>query len=389
MQNVRNPTSLRVLIIEDDLDVQANLQDILEIDRHQVELAPSVRDVKALEDLGEYSVVLLDRKLPDGDGDELLPLIREMAPETEVIFVTGHADLDGAVTALRHGAVDFLLKPIEPEMLRSCMNRIAKQQRMREELRDAQRRLIQSERLAAIGQTVAALSHEARNELHGMKLGLNLLPQVVDQREMVLEIVEELGNYQDHLQRLFEDVRGFAAPIHLETTSCHLPNIWRKAWSSLATQRKDRDVCFVEEGGDECPRIPGDTFRLEQVFRNLFENSLAACSDPVVIHVSCSPASPGQAISLTIQDNGPGLSEEQKRDVFDPFFTTKPTGTGLGMAIVNRIIEAHGGTIRVGAEAFQGAEFVITLPVEHSNCRAKEPLRHEAKSGSTVSSPSA
>jgi signal transduction histidine kinase len=113
-----------------------------------------------------------------------------------------------------------------------------------------------------------------------------------------------------------------------------------------------------------------DPFRLEQVFRNVFENALAACRDPVEITVSCAPASlDGQpALRVAVRDNGPGLSAEQRQRIFEPFFTTKTKGTGLGMAIARRIVEAHGGQIGVGdpvAATGRGAEIVVTLPREH------------------------
>ena len=100
-----------------------------------------------------------------------------------------------------------------------------------------------------------------------------------------------------------------------------------------------------------------------QVFRNLLENSLAACSDPVVIQIECRDAQlKGQpAIEVRVRDNGPGLTPAARQSVFEPFFTTKTKGTGLGMAIARRIVEAHGGQISVGNEHSNGAEFVITL----------------------------
>ena len=96
------------------------------------------------------------------------------------------------------------------------------------------------------------------------------------------------------------------------------------------------------------------------------ENSLAACRGPVEVTIQGEPLDlQGQPmIRVTIRDNGPGLDPEQRRKVFDPFFTTKAKGTGLGMAIAKRIVEAHGGQIAVGGDNSDatGAVFVLTLP---------------------------
>src|SRR5262249_57163421 len=97
-------------------------------------------------------------------------------------------------------------------------------------------------------------------------------------------------------------------------------------------------------------RCPVDQFRLEQVFRNILENALAACADPVVITVAAREdrlqGRPGLRVS--VRDNGPGLTAEQRQRIFEPFFTTKTKGTGLGMAIAKREVEAHGGQVPVG-----------------------------------------
>jgi signal transduction histidine kinase len=99
------------------------------------------------------------------------------------------------------------------------------------------------------------------------------------------------------------------------------------------------------------------------VFRNLFENSLAACSDPVEISVAVQEVSvEGEAmLEATVCDNGPGVPENIRERVFEPFFTTKTKGTGLGMAIADRIVTAHGGKIEAGSPA-RGAEFRLWLP---------------------------
>ncbi len=103
-----------------------------------------------------------------------------------------------------------------------------------------------------------------------------------------------------------------------------------------------------------------DARRLEQVFRNLFENAFDACSDPVTITIQGEHTSHG--VVLNLRDNGPGLPQRDRDKVFDAFFTTKPTGTGLGLAIAKRIIEAHKGSIELTQDKDVGMEFVIYLP---------------------------
>ncbi len=379
--------SFSVLIVEDDPDAWENLRDILELDGYEAELACSIRDVLEQDRLDRFAVILLDRKLPDGSGDDLLPYFREFAPEAAVILITGHADLQGAVTALRHGAADFLTKPMEPEILRLHLNRIREQRRLRQQLAETQQQLHQSERLAAIGQTITAISHEARNELTGLRLALSFLPEILDDRETTLEIIGSMRQSENRLQHLLDDVRGFAAPIHLESEVCEIPDLWRKAWGSLKPAWDHREISFEEDICDGNLALPVDAFRVEQVFRNLFENSLAACAaDPVVIHVtSFSSFGPEPSLSVVVRDNGPGLNSAERQRIFQAFYTTKSHGTGLGLAIVQRIIEAHGGTIEASEEAIQGAEFVITFPIRDHALGTMKSVSTEAWSAPQIS----
>ena len=109
----------------------------------------------------------------------------------------------------------------------------------------------------------------------------------------------------------------------------------------------------------QAPTTAVDARRLERVFRNLFENAFDACGDDAEVSI-CFEANE-EGFSIKVLDNGPGMPAEVRARIFDAFYTTKPTGTGLGMAIVYRIVEAHGGTIEV-TDRSPGTEFVIRLP---------------------------
>ena len=117
--------SLGVLIVEDNDDARQNVRDILELDGYQIYEAGTFAEALARDDWEEVSVILLDRKLPDGDANKMLPRFREAAPHASIIMVTGIPDVEGAVQALREGAYDYLLKPINPNALRASIKRIA------------------------------------------------------------------------------------------------------------------------------------------------------------------------------------------------------------------------------------------------------------------------
>ncbi|MCA9248757.1 MAG: GHKL domain-containing protein, partial [Planctomycetales bacterium] len=99
------------------------------------------------------------------------------------------------------------------------------------------------------------------------------------------------------------------------------------------------------------------------VFNNILENALQACGEQPEIHVTYAEQNePRRSVSIAIRDNGGGIAPQHMTEVFDSFFTTKSEGTGLGMAIAQRIVEAHGGRIAINTVLREGAEFVVTLP---------------------------
>jgi two-component system sensor kinase FixL len=232
------------------------------------------------------------------------------------------------------------------------------------ERRQAQDRALQAERLAAIGQMMAGLTHESRNALQRSKAFLELLADEVADRPEALELIAGANRAQDYLHRLYEEVRGYAAPIIIESRPCNLLEILRETWASLSVNRQHRGIVLHEEIADADPCIHGDPFALGQVIRNILENAIAACAESGAIQVRLSDADlDGQpAARLSIHDSGPGLNEEQRRRIFEPFYTTKTRGTGLGMAIARRIVESHGGRISVGHSSASGAEVILELP---------------------------
>jgi signal transduction histidine kinase len=357
-------SSPRVLVVDDDPDTQANLCDILELDDYEVATAGSAAGALAGTDWERTGAIILDRVLPDGTAEELLPRLKALAPHADVLIVTGHSDLQGAIAALRQGAADYILKPINADALRASLARVAERQRLQSQLKHAQEQALQSARLAAIGQMMTGLAHESGNALARSQACLEMLALEVQDRPEALDLIARIQKAQDHLRQLYEEVRGYAAPLRLEREVWDVSGIWRQAWTNLGVQRQGRDAELHEETARTDLRCPVDHFRLEQVFRNMFENSLAACRGPVRLTVACGDAElDGRpALRVAVRDNGPGLSPEQRQRIFEPFFTTKTKGTGLGMAIAKRIIDAHGGQIAVGSGAGPGAEILVTLP---------------------------
>jgi len=232
------------------------------------------------------------------------------------------------------------------------------------ELIEAQTRALQAGRLAAIGQMATGLAHESRNALQRIGAAAEMLELELEGNRRLLEHVTRIQQAQTHLHLLLEEVRSYAAPIVLDRSPCRISEVWREAWELLRGARMKRSCELREMIRVADPGIEADRFRLVQVFRNLLDNALAASPDPARIEIRCDDARPAGVPSfrIAVVDSGPGLTAEQRRRIFEPFYTTKPTGTGLGTAIAQRLVEAHGGTIAVGDGSGAGTEIVVTLP---------------------------
>lgn len=228
----------------------------------------------------------------------------------------------------------------------------------------AQERLVQSARLAAIGEMMTGLAHESRNALQRARAALEMLELDLAGRPEMLTLSLRAVSAIEELQRLYEEVRNYAAPIQLELRDVDLEDVWTEVWSQVQQVHRDKEIRLTSQGNPETRQTRIDVYRIQQVFRNILENAVAVLP-PVggVIEISSRRVDEenGHWMEIAVQDNGPGMNREQMARIFEPFFTTKTRGTGLGMAIVKRIMEAHGGSASIGTPD-QGARIILRFP---------------------------
>lgn len=229
--------------------------------------------------------------------------------------------------------------------------------------RQAEERLLQSERLAAIGQMVTGLAHESRNALQRAQACLDMLTLDLEDQPEQLELTEKTRRALTDLYRHYEEVRNYAAPIVLEKRPTDLVRLIRQAWADLEAARGTRVFAFHIVDHGVPPTVRADDHRLRQVFLNILENSVSACGDRGRIDVACALRTENDRAHchMTFQDNGPGFDAATTEAAFQPFFTTRQKGTGLGMAISKRIIEAHDGQIAIVA-CESGARIELQIP---------------------------
>lgn len=345
----------QILIIEDDEDTRFALCDTLRELGYATELATTAADALSNSLQREAGIVLLDRNLPDATAEELIPKLRRRSPDSFIIVMTGYGDLDSAISCMRLGASDYLVKPVNVEALVESLKRVLLAQQIAQEK-------LQTTRLAAIADAMTGLSHECRNALQRGQASVDMLMDELSENADAVRLVERIQAAQDDLQRLYEDVKSYAAPIRLTHSDCRIDNTARAAWKELLAFRYAEQATLNETIATEDLNIQADSNALQTVFRNLLDNSLAARKD-VTIQISYRDESSaaGSNLIVTVGDNGPGIADDIRLKVFDEFFTTRLRGTGLGLPVCRRLISAHKGRIEL-ANSGDGAKVRFELP---------------------------
>ena len=231
------------------------------------------------------------------------------------------------------------------------------------ELERSQAKLVQAEKMAAIGRLTASLAHEINNPLQGIhnSLHLSLHEGLGEQRRG-----EYLSMAQSEVERLIEIVQrmlDFYRPSRGSVKPAD-PNQIVKEVLALSWQRLQHgDINVHKDLTPDLPRARLVPDQISQVLLNLIINAIEAMPSGGDLWVGTDVVESGDEIQLTVRDSGLGMSPEQLDHLFEPFYTTKSEGTGLGLAISYGIVERHGGTIEVSSQPGDGTTFVVRLPV--------------------------
>jgi len=455
------PRPACVVIVDDEPFVRETCGDVLEEAGYHVEKAENAgAALSVLERLGEaVDCVLLDVRLappnmPEQlDGVDVLRAIKSRWPDLGVIVISAYATVDNAVASLNLGADAYVRKPVNPEELLALITKTVERRHLAREkarleaqaqkqnrflrekneelaaantqlasanqqletanhqlqealrrLRETQAQLIQSEKLASLGQLVAGVAHELNNPisfvysnmarlleyvedirrvfaahrriLDGLKVGTTPTREELSELDS-LEAAADIGYILEDLQALSHesregaervqsvvlDLRNFSRLDEGEVQNVDLVQGIKSTLNLLRPELKHRVDLKLELKA--VPNIRGNTAQLNQVVMNLVMNAAQAIEGEGSIRIATEPTSMG--VRLIISDTGKGIPEDNLSKIFDPFFTTRKDrrggGTGLGLAIVHSIIERHTGTIRAESTVGEGTTFTIDLPL--------------------------
>ena len=259
-------------------------------------------------------------------------------------------------------SVSMLRDPQGKPMGRSAILRDITERKRLEEAK------LRAERLAVIGAMSARLAHEIRNPLSSIILNIDLVGDEIgalardreDEPKEARSLLRSIDSEVRRIQRVTEDYLQFARMPKPRRDRISLNDVIGQGLSFLETLFTAAHVEVHTELDQTLPLIYGDEGQLWQVILNLVRNSLDAMLGGGTLTVQTTRR--GANLLLTIADTGKGMSEQEREQIFKPFFSTKPSGTGLGLPLVQQVIAEHGGAIRCESAPNAGTSFIIELP---------------------------
>lgn len=230
------------------------------------------------------------------------------------------------------------------------------------QLKGLEKEMRENERLAAVGRMAAGVAHEVRNPLSSIK-GLALLLKgkfVADSRES--ETANLLIQEVERMNRTVSELLSFARPAPLHVQKVNLHELLADGLRLIASDTENSGVATRLLLAEDLLPVAGDPDRLNQVFLNLLLNAVQSMEQGGELTVSAENNRADGMVVISVRDNGCGIARENLSQLFYPYFTTKTGGTGIGLAISQKIISDHKGTIRIDSAPGQGTMVIVELP---------------------------
>jgi signal transduction histidine kinase len=376
----------KILVVDDEQSVATTIKAILQLDGNEVTAVTSGKE--ALDQLRghEFDVVLTDLRLDDLDGIEILRETQKLWPDTVSIMLTGYASLESAVTALRSGAYDYLIKPSDVDELRATIGRALERRQLRQ-------RLVELEQLDKLKtQFLSMASHELRTPLTAVSgfmqiarrrmsrlAGANDVPTPWREEAQKSDETLEMANRQaKKLARLIDELLDVSrlqqGRVEMRLSEIELADVVREVAERMRLLSKGHEIETKIEGAAP---IVADRDRIEQVLENLVGNAIKYSPESGRIDVSMR-VNGGNAV-VSVRDEGIGIAPGEVEKIFGLFYRSPDPradhvgGLGLGLYISREIVSRHHGRLWAERNAGAGTTFHVTLPL--ARVRSREEAR--------------
>jgi len=356
----------KVLVIDDEEIVLDSCLQILSSGDYEIQTADNgLLGIQMVEEF-RPDLIFVDLKMPGISGFEVIEKIQEIDPTIVTIVITGFATIDSAVEAMQKGAFDFLPKPFTPDELRLITRRgLEKRKLVLETLALRREKELLREHFAAI------VSHELKSPLattqqHLFSLSAELTDQLTEDQQRRFERIQT--RIDDLMKLIHTWLRAISVDVNTIKENFQpttLPVIVLKALESVQPHAIRKDISITSTIAEDIPMIFGDEGTLVEAIVNIVGNAIKYSAAGSMVDITAVQVE--NQIKISIQDNGIGISKEDMPFIFEDFFTSSyenkaGRGSGVGLALTKRILEAHNGTITVDSELGQGSTFELWLP---------------------------
>lgn len=365
-----------ILLVDDEPDIREVLSlSLSDMGYHVYEAENGDQALRIFKDV-QPPVVLTDIKMPGMDGIALLQNVKRENPETEVIMITGHGDMDLAVRSLKYEATDFIIKPINVDVLEFALQRagekILTRQKLREYTESLERLLrekteLQSH-LSTLGLMIGSISHGIKGLLTGLDAGMYLLDSgfAKKDRQRINEGWEVTKTMIERIRKMVTDILFYAKERDLKWERIDVLSFADEVATAVAHKIKTHGIEFVTDFDTKAGLFEIDTSYVHSALINIFENAIDAClRDPSrpSHKIGFSVRYQKDCIRFDIRDTGIGMDDQTLAKLFTPLFSSKGNkGTGLGLFMANKIVAQHGGKIDVESKPGQGSLFSVKIP---------------------------
>ena len=312
----------------------------------------------------------IERLRRDGSIADYLLRLRRADDSSFWIEVTAHLDSSNG----------------EPQQLLALLRDVSERRRLEEQGRDIYQQVLQSEKMAALGQTVSGVAHELNNPLATIltwseRLSLRSLDDVAKRG------IQTILSESERAAKIVRNLLTFSRKRHTTRALIELNQIVRETLLLRAYDQRVSNIRTVEALADGLPTVFADPHQIKQVLLNLLvnaEQAMLSANGRGTMTIRTWHDADEESVVLEVNDDGPGVPDQVQARIFEPFFTTKPVGqgTGLGLTVAYAIVQEHGGHIRIASKKGQGTSFFIEFPLTTTvSQKVARPTKSEDSTG--------
>jgi len=356
----------KVLVIDDEEIARISCQRVLKREGIEVTLAGSGREGLDILMRERHDLVLVDLKMPEMDGVEVARRIRDYDPNIVTIIITGYATIESAVAVMKEGAYDYLPKPFTPDELIIVVRRGLEKRRL-----DQESRALREEKEAMERNFITMVTHQLRSPLAAIYQYIEVLLSDIGgersgmQQEMLERIRERLNGLLELINDWLDLSRIQAGEIVHRLQSVPMSQCVDAALAGLELAAQEKQVKIITNIPSDLPLVQVDPDTFREVLSNLIANAIKYNRPQGEVYIRA--LEDGDRVVVEVEDTGLGVDDKEIPFIFDQFYRSKAKeireqqGTGVGLAIVQKIVRAHGGKIEVRSERGKGSTFSVYL----------------------------